>query len=228
MSSIRCLNPGAQVVPVLHHALLMAGVDRIRTALEADSDTVEMIHRPFRAVYGASSERDLPRVRLVDMKAAADVAAAMAAHFGTHDPRYQLSPETRGLLEQGVTAEQAVALEEAWLAKSPVDRTMVFKKGNTRIIDKIVGAIHDGSYNGRYISLFLQWDDLKDKPRQDVIAFIKGMTHTQQSLMAIAVYVATGGTTMRSYACGLQTAHPPPTHERSRSPSPSPSPSLKR
>jgi len=179
-----------------------------------------MLHRPFRSVYRASSERDLPHVRLVDMKTAADVAAAMAPHFGSSNTKYQLSSETTSLLMEGLSGEQAGDLEKAWTAKNPVDGTMFFKKGNTRIIDKIVGAIHDGSYNGRYVSLFLQWDELKDMKRKDVIAFIGGMTPTQQALMAIAVYVTTSETRMASYVRDLQSPRSD-RPKRPRSPSPS-------
>ena len=199
-----------------------------------------MQHRPFRSVYRASSERDLPRVRLVDMKTAADVAAAMASHFGASNEKYRLSPETARLLMEGVTDEQAADLVKAWTAKNPVDGTMFFKKGNTRIIDKIVGTIHDGSYNGRYVSLFLQWDELKDMKRKDVSAFIGSLTPTQQALMSIAAYVTTSETRMASYVRGLQSQarlsqlpSQPPSHsprpEASKRPrSPSPSSSRKR
>ena len=101
------------------------------------------------------------------MKTAADVEAAMASHFGASNEKYRLSPETARLLKEGLTDEQAADLVKAWTAKNPVDGPMFFKKGNTRIIDQIVRALHDGRYNGRAVALVSQSDELKALPRKD-------------------------------------------------------------
>lgn len=170
----------------------------------------------------ASSERDLPRVNLTDMQTGSSVALAMEKYYGPN-PKYHLSQDAIAMLDAGLSEEQAKEMQDAWTSKNLVDNTIFFKKGNTRILDKIVGPIHAGSYDGRRISLFLQWEEVlkRVKTKKDVVSFLETMTPTQQSLMAIAVYLTTGETKMQSYVCGLQTAQSIPSSKRPRSPSPS-------
>lgn len=160
-----------------------------------------------------SSERNLPSVKLADMQTADDVAKAMAGHFNSDTTKYTLSEETKALLNTKLQEAEIENLATAWTSRNPVDRTMFWKKGNTRIIDKIVGGIHEGSYNGRYISVLLDWEkESKITKTNDVKDFIRRMSTTQHVLMAIAVYITTGEVMMAAFVKGLQSA------KRSRSP----------
>jgi hypothetical protein len=161
-------------------------------------------YRSASASSSASSERRMPEISIDDIVNAESLATRMSSYF-EGAPKYTLSDETKGLLDQGLTDAETDLMVKGWTAKHPVDRQkMLFSKGNTRLIDNIVGTVHAGSYNGRYVTALITWSSTMSAKR--VGEFLRDLNPTQKALMALALHNTTAREQMQGFVRRIQSS----------------------
>ena len=164
---------------------------------------------PRDQVYNLNSDKGFAEVEIKDMVSGDAVAKAMFNQCPSGQPRLLLSAISS--LNEQMDESNVKKLCDGFKAKNISDGTPLFQKGNTRILQKSVVPIENGSYNGTRIHINLHWAEaarfVKECKKKDkgnnIESFIRGLSATQQVLMAIALYTSTGQTYMEEFVHGL-------------------------
>mgnify|MGYP006078246927 CR=1 FL=1 len=165
---------------------------------------------------GTEWPHTLPIVHLEGLNSAADLSEQMRAHYAKDGVEVELGESAMAMLNTALSEDDVAEMVNGWTFRPSRDLEMLYKqktpgrKGNTRII--LPSLKIGGQKQGGGVFVELRWNAPAKGSKKAIEDHLRALPNSiQQTIMALALYTASGATRMKTYCeWTVRGATPPP------------------